>query len=189
MTYLSLARRVASATALTVLSATSYAQSNVIANGSFELGMASWSTNGFFLQGYDFGIDDDAQSGASAFYGGAVQNLGFLNQSFTTVVGQAYSVSFWLANDGYQPNQFQVLANGDVLMDIQNIAILPYTLYQTTFTARSAGSALQFAFRNDSGLLHLDNVAVTAVPEVSPALMLVIGLATMAVRRRTRRGL
>jgi hypothetical protein len=70
----------------------------------------SWTTNGFFAQGFDYGIDNLSQSGSNAFYGGAVQSLGFLNQTFATQAGQRYDVDFWLASDGFLPNRFQVLA-------------------------------------------------------------------------------
>ena len=30
---------------------------NLVSNGGFELGLAGWSTSGFQLQDYDFGVD------------------------------------------------------------------------------------------------------------------------------------
>src|SRR4051794_18147783 len=78
---LSAALKAAGALALTLCAAAARAQASVIVNGSFESGLASWSTSGFTLQGYDYGIDNAAQSGSNAFYGGGIESLGFLGQS------------------------------------------------------------------------------------------------------------
>ena len=172
------------AIALSVWAAAANAQANLVVNGSFESGLASWTTNGFLLQGFDFGIDNAAQSGNNAFYGGAIQSLGFLNQTFATQAGQTYNVDFWLASDGFLPNRFQVLANGQLLLDLEDILIQPYGARHTAFTAIGPTTQLQFGFRSDSGLLHLDNVAVAAVPEPEMVVLLAIGLGALAARRR-----
>ena len=178
-----LAARTAGALALSVWAAAANAQ-NLVANGSFESGLASWTTNGFFAQGFDYGIDNQAQSGSNAFYGGAVQSLGFLNQTVATQAGQVYNVDFWLASDGFLPNRFQVLANGQLLLDLEDVLIQPYAARHTAFTAIGPTTQLQFGFRDDSGLLHLDNVTVAAVPEPEAMILLALGLAAVAARRR-----
>lgn len=167
-----------------VLGAAAHSQTNLLVNGGFETGLASWTTTGFALQGYDYGIDDDAHSGASAFYGGAIDGLGFLRQSITSVTGQAYSVDFWLASDGYLPNHFQVLANGEALLDAEDVLLQPYSAMHVSFTASSTSTQLAFGFRNDSGALHLDSVTVTAVPEPTTGVLLAIGLCAISVGRR-----
>jgi hypothetical protein len=180
----SAAVKAAGAIALSLCAAAAHSQANVIANGSFELGLASWTTSGFTLQGYDYGIDNAAQSGSSAFYGGAVESLGFLSQSFASLAGQTYSIDFWLASDGFLPNRFQVLANGQLLLDQEDILIGPYRALHTAFRATGASTLLQFGFRNDAGALHLDNVTVAAViPEPATVLLLAAGLSGLAVRR------
>jgi hypothetical protein len=184
MRVLSAAFKAAGALALTLCAASAHSQASVIVNGSFESGLASWSTSGFTLQGYDYGIDNAAQSGTSAFYGGAIEGLGFLSQSFASVAGQRYDIDFWLASDGFLPNQFQVLASGQVLLDLQDILIQPYGAMHTAFTATGASTQLQFGFRNDSGALHLDNVTVAAIPEPTTLVLLAIGLGGLAIRRR-----
>ena len=184
MTPRSAVAKAAGSTALLLFAATAHAQVNVIANGSFELGLASWSTSGFMLQGFDFGIDGAAQSGTSAFYGGAIESIGFLNQTFASSAGAVYNIDFWLASDGFLPNQFQVLANGQTLVNMQDVLIQPYRAVHTTFTATGSSTQLQFGFRNDSGILHLDNVSVTAVPEPTTWLLVAAGLGALVVRRR-----
>lgn len=159
-------------------------RADVLVNGDFEDGLAAWTTNGFFFEGYDFGLTADAHSGDSAFFGGAVQSLGYLNQSLATEAGTTYRVSFWLASDGYQPSQFQVLANGNLLLDLVDLSLQPYTAYSVAFTALTASSYLQFGFRNDAGALQLDKVSVTAVPEPGAAALLALGLLAVAAQRR-----
>jgi hypothetical protein len=36
---------------------------NIVVNGGFESGLAGWSTSGFQIQGFDFGIDSFAHTG------------------------------------------------------------------------------------------------------------------------------
>jgi hypothetical protein len=178
------AAKAAGAIALWLGAATAHAQANLVVNGSFESGLASWTTNGFFSQGFDYGIDNLSQSGSNACYGGAIQSLGFLNQTFGTIAGQRYDVDFWLASDGFLPNRFQVLANGQLLLDLEDVLIQPYGARHTAFTAIGPTTSLQFGFRNDAGLLHLDNVTVAAIPEPTTIALLALGLGGVAVRRR-----
>ena len=162
------------------------AQVNVLVNGGFETGLASWTTSGFTLQGYDYGIDQAAHSGSNAFYGGAIGGLGFLSQSFASVAGQMYGIDLWLSSDGFLPNQFQVLVNGQTLLNREDILIQPYGLLHTSFVATGAMTQLQFAFRNDSGSLHLDDVNVAAIPEPTTTALMAAGLGALAFLRRRR---
>jgi hypothetical protein len=73
---------VVGAIALSLCAAAANAQANLVVNGGFESGLASWTTNGFFSQGFDYGIDNLSQSGGNAFYGGAIQSLGFSQPTF-----------------------------------------------------------------------------------------------------------
>jgi len=178
----------AAALALSLCSGSVLAQANIVVNGSFESGLASWSASNFLLQGFDFGIDSAAHSGSNAFFGGAIENLGFLSQSLATNAGSTYDVNFWLASDGFLPNQLRVVVNGQTILSRDDILLQPYAAYHTTFVANGTVSQLQFGFRNDSGLLHLDDVSVAAIPEPEISLMMALGLGALAFARgRLRR--
>ena len=165
------------ALALSLCSGSVLAQANIVVNGSFESGLAFWSPSNFLLQGFDYGIDSAAHSGSNAFFGGAIEGLGFLSQSLATTAGNTYDVDFWLASDGFLTNQFRVVVNGQTILSRDDILLQPYAAYHTTFMANGAVSQLQFGFRNDSGVLHLDDVSVAVVPEPEISLMMAIGLA------------
>jgi hypothetical protein len=172
---------------MTLCAGSVLAQSNIVANGGFESGLASWTTSSFFAQGFDYGVDNLAHSGTAAFFGGAIGGLGFLQQSVATQPGGTYDVDFWLASDGFLPNQFQVIVNGASLLNRDDILVQPYGALHTTFVATGPLTQLQFAFRDDSGLLHLDDVRVSAIPEPAVSVLMVAGLGVLAVLRRRRR--
>ncbi len=164
------------------LVASAGAQADVV-NGGFENGLAGWSVSGFVLSGFDYGIDSQAQAGQNGFYGGAVGSFGYLSQSIATSIGQTYNVSFWLAGDGYVPNQLQVLADGSVLYQTQDTLLQSYRAETTSFVASSTLTTLSFGLRDDFGVLHLDSIAVTPVPEPATWLLTALGLAAVVGRR------
>ncbi|MEO6744525.1 MAG: hypothetical protein ABIS28_15620 [Caldimonas sp.] len=173
---------------LSLVAGPALGQANILANGGFESGLASWTTASFFAQGFDYGIDNVAHSGSSAFYGGAIGELGLLRQTVATQVGVRYDVDFWLASDGFLPNQLQVAVDGVPLLALDDILVQPYAARHASFVATGGSSVLQFGFRNDSGLLHLDDVRVAAIPEPAINLLMAAGLGALALLGR-RRGL
>jgi hypothetical protein len=99
-----------------------------------------------------------------------------------------YDVDFWLTSDGFLPNQLQVAVDGVPLLALDDILVQPYAARYASFVATSGSSVLQFGFRNDSGLLHLDDVRVAAIPEPAINLLMAAGLGVLALLGR-RRGL
>jgi hypothetical protein len=88
----------------------------------------------------------------------------FLSQTITTVVGQTYNVTFWLADDAAgPPNDFSAsFAGVSILSIVNDPSGFPYTLYSANITATSTSSVLQFAFSNEAAYWHLDDVCVAA---------------------------
>ncbi|CAF2417692.1 unnamed protein product [Rotaria sp. Silwood2] len=85
----------------------------LIANNGFETGtLSSWTycnpnsaiSAGAVMQNSDsfqcMGYTDQAQSGSYFYYDGAVGNCDYLIQMFSTIVGQTYTISYWLYNQG-----------------------------------------------------------------------------------------
>ncbi|MDB6001061.1 MAG: hypothetical protein JWP52_2760 [Rhizobacter sp.] len=178
------------ALALGLLAGTAHAADNIVANGGFESGLASWTPSGFLLEGYDYGVGDIARSGTSAFYGGGVTDPGFLSQVLTTEVGTRYDVQLWLYSDGFLPNSFQVRAGGALLLNVDDDMQQQFGLLTTSFVATSMQTTLQFALRNDAGFLRVDDVSVSAmaaaVPEPQTYALMALGLGALALIRRRR---
>ena len=161
------------------------APTNLVVNGGFESGLAGWSVSGFFAEGFDYGIDGEAHSGDSAFYGGALESLGLLSHSIATLPGETYQLSLWLLSDGFLPNQFQVLVDGVLALSLTDVLVSPYVPIRLSFVASNSSTALDFGFRNDSGLLHVDDIMVNlAVPEPATASLLGLGAAMVLLLRR-----
>jgi hypothetical protein len=197
---MSVALAVALATALTAVVAPASAGPagletgpNLVANGGFESGLTGWSTSGFQLLGYDFGIDTAAShTGTSSFQGGAIESIGFLSQSLVTVPGTSYNIGLWLASDGFFENRFQVLWNGQVVYDRSNLFPQGFTAVLIDPVATGTSTTLAFGFRDDSGSLHVDDIsvrAVVAIPEPSALALIAAGLAALGYTARRRRGL
>jgi hypothetical protein len=166
---------------------------NLVANGSFESGLAGWATSGFQLQGFDFGIDATAaHTGTNSFQGGAIESLGLLSQNLVTVAGTAYNIGLWLASDGFFENRFQVLWDGQVVYDRSNLFPQGFTEVLIDPVATGASTTLAFGFRDDSGFLHVDDIsvrAVAAIPEPSEVALIAAGLGVLGCMRRRRRPL
>ena len=151
---------------------------NLLVNGSFEDGFASWTlTPGTF----SFAGNDPmfAHSGNGYANLESTGSVATLSQTFNTNPGQSnYSLSFWLANDtGVPPNSFSVMWNGTVLtgFPIVNQPQFGYTNFTfNNLTASGSTSTISFHFQHDDDFWRLDTVSVIPEPSTN-ALMLLSG--------------
>ncbi len=91
-----------------------------------------------------------------------------ISQTFATIPGSFYDLSFWLFNqedfsetNGFG-NEFRVTFGSKIALDLVNSADFGYT--QFTYTAQATGTSLEieFAGRNPgTGIFALDGVSVT----------------------------
>lgn len=195
------------------LLATGPARANLLLNGNFELGtiadanaITDWTTGN---------IHSSATSGtlypnlseqiASLIFAGISGKLlmfntgdsapgGTLSQSFATVIGTQYQLSFGYGELGSGTQGVNVTVSGAGTDFSQSITASTSTLhtYSFSFTASGSSETLTFADSAPStfgGDGLLDNVlitgpAVTAVPEPASVLLLLGGILVLATRRR-----
>jgi hypothetical protein len=164
------------------------ADDNLLVNGGFEdLDFTGWmldESSGFTLVQCDPGTF--VAEGACAAFLGTAGNVGTLSQSFATLAGHNYHLSFAFLWDG-SPLSF-VAAIDDVprFTRLDPPALDDFRTANILFRAAGPTSTLSFAFQDDPGFITLDAVAV-AVPEPASAALLGLGLAGLALARRRKR--
>jgi T1SS-143 domain-containing protein len=143
---------------------------NVSVNGGFEGSLNGWTPSG---SGTVF-LSNSEHSGnnAAALTG---QTAGTLSQTFTTVVGQQYVVTYWVASN-YGPDssnnggKVDLKLNGTSVWTVSGIQALnggglDYTEASTTITATSTSTTLSFVLSDTSSTktVYLDDVTIKPV--------------------------
>jgi hypothetical protein len=158
------------------LAPSAVAQTNLIQNGGFEDGFSQWTLS---AGNFSFAGNDPL----FAHMGNGFANLeqtgsfGTLSQSFATVVGQMYSISFFLANDsGVTPNSFSAsfgpTSGTTPQFTISNAPVSNYTQISFNAVATTSNSTLQFTFRHDDDFFRLDTVSVIPEPSTNALMIL-----------------
>jgi len=145
---------------------------NLVQNGGFESGtLDGWTesgnTNDIYLTGESF----YAHSGDFGLEAGPSGSLGYLSQSFPTLPGQFYLLSFWFDRQGGAPNEFRVSWQGKSLFDQTDMTATGWTNLKFIVSATASNSMVEFGFRNDPGYFGLDDISLSAI--ASPNLQLV----------------
>lgn len=204
------------------VAAISPVQADLIANGGFESpgnGDQPFKTYDPFVQPpmpswtvveNNVDIVSNGWSDILAYAGGQFLDLvgsnhgGAISQTFSTVPGQQYSLSFAYANNVASNIDASAAVsvtgfgstNNLLPAGLQNIShsgeSIVWTLYSTTFTAGSTQTTLLFRETDElswNGGILLDAVSVNAVP-LPPSILLLgsglLGLGAMGLRRRWR---
>lgn len=188
------------------------AHANLITNGSFEEGVlvpngdntmalnpGSTDITGWVVQNSSVAwiADPNPFNGVAASDGvrsldltGYSEGPGGVSQSFGTVVGAEYTVTFDQgANPAYGQSTIRVLAAGD--SEDFTLTSNNGQLWATrtwTFTAVSSVTTLEIGhYFGGDVYTGLDNVVVTGQPVPEPATLSLLALVPMALRRRARR--
>jgi hypothetical protein len=148
-------------------------RADFIVNGGFETGdftgWTGWTSSNDFA-GVDSSFNGYTPHSGSFFaFAGPVGGVSFLSQTFADpVVGEPLTINLFMQADGFTPNEFTVVFNGNTLYDQVNVPSQPWTPF--TFTALSATSnTLQIGIRDDPSYIAIDDVSVTGSPAAPPA--------------------
>lgn len=183
-------KRVLAATAATMLSfAAPAGAAELVTNGGFESGdFSGWTQNGNTT--FTSVISGLIHSGSYAARLGPT-SAGTLTQSLDTIMGETYTLSFWLRKVAGSPNDFFVyFDSAPILLHLQDSDGFQYVEYSFTKTTANAPSQLAFVFNTTPGFWYLDDVSVqgpaaSAVPEPAAWAMMIggFGLVGGSLRR------
>jgi len=176
---------------------------NLIKNGSFEDPVINtWYQNyGSSFPGWSVVFNNvDIVSGpnapppVAAYQGNQFLDLvgygdtGAISQGFATQKGKTYSLTFAYGNNPWSTKtaaaSFNVFGSGDLLSGIvvhsgSTSSNINWVVYSGTFVADSNATILEFnnTKGGNSGGVLLDAVSVSAVPELSTWMMMLVGFA------------
>ncbi len=155
-----------------LLAAISPAMANLVADPGFEscdmVGQnppPDWTGGG---GGFNAVCDNSPHSGSwnADFVGPKT-----LSQSIATTVGDRYEFSFWLSVPFVfenQPTDFTTSFGPDVVLNLTNSGLLPYTFEDFTAMAAAASTTINFTTTGNAAKFLVDDVSVTAVPAPAP---------------------
>lgn len=164
------------------------AAGNLVANGDFETGdFTGWTEFGddTIYKGVTCAGADPAGGDCLAYFGTATPS-GITQSIDLGQAGQAYAVSFAFMPDGGLPSSLKVEFGGQTLLSLNNSSASDFQVFSFNGLSNAARMTLSFTFTDPSGLLFLDNVSVTAVPEPATLGLMGAGLAALAFIGRRR---
>jgi hypothetical protein len=157
---------------------------SLIQNGGFETGdFSDWTFSGDSVIGFSiYNAVESSASGYEVVYAGEYgaflgdTKRASLSQSFSTVPGQYYWLSFWLDNPISGSGQ-QFVANwitdstASTAVNLLNPPVFAWTNLQFIVRATGTNCTLDFEAENDPGYFGLDDISLTPIP--SPEFTLV----------------
>ena len=109
-------------------------------------------------------------SGTYGLFAGPIDSEGYIQQDLSTVVGEQYTLSYWLRNAGGAPNLFEVFVGGALVGSQTLLSVGPfdYTLFSTTFVAADTSTSLAFGFVQNPSFWGLDDTQERRQPRPFP---------------------
>lgn len=171
---------------------------NIVVNGGFETGdFTGWDqVNDTSFSGVtcaSFGGLAPPEGSCQAFFGPTDPGGGGILQTFTTIPGGSYELSFQLANLGNPPNAFGLFWDGG-FVDIQfDLDPFDYTEFNVTLEASTSSTDLGFIFFHEPSFFLLDDIVLLApgvdvpAPGAAGLMLFGLGLAGAAMRRGVAR--
>ena len=173
-----------------LLPTATFASTNLVTNPGFETGDFTGWTLGGNCSLFCNVTTTMPHSGNFSAQLGPVGSDGTLSQTISTVAGDTYTFSFWLANDAGTPSDFSAFFGGTQVLSLPNPDGFPYTLFSSNDVASSNSTTIMFDFRDDPAYFYLDDVSVVAggtqVPEPSSFIALGTGLLGLITPLRRR---
>lgn len=162
---------------------------NLVTNGDFEQDLSGWT-----IQAADFDLvgsqclpgNPSAYSGDCSAYFGSFGKSGISQSVDLGQAGQSWNLSFAFQPDGGEQSSITVRFGDDLLLVMNRPAPGAYQVYSFIGVASAANQLLSFEFTSPVGILFLDSVSVTAVPEPTTWGLMAAGLAGLALLRRRR---
>jgi opacity protein-like surface antigen len=186
----------------TVLSAPASA-AELVTNGGFEQDFLGW----IFTPELNVNVNPSAahsgdKSTVFLTYPG---ETGLLSQTLSTVAGQDYTLSFWIAFATSDPasSALNFYWDGDKVASFQNNPTIDYVHISHVLTATSDSTDLTFLGFSDLGIIVLDDISVTGlsgsltdgggdrggVPEPSAWALMILGFGGVGAALRGARRL
>lgn len=162
---------------------------SLITNGGFEAGnLSGWTQfgNTGFTSVNSNQAGFDPAGGSYLAYFGPVDSTGGITQSFASVVGKTYRLTFEVAADA-GGTVFDAAIGGVSQLTLGS-SFPGWTLYSFTHTATSTSTDVAFTTQHNPSYFVLDNVAVFGpVPEPQAWAMLIVGFGLVGAAARRRR--
>ena len=143
---------------------------NVVPNGGFESGFSGWTVTTSQAGDTANGTGSTHTGSNAALFrtSSTASDVVHLSESFATVAGAAYTLTFWVSNASFASGNFiNVSWDGSTVQTLNNIAATGSFTNFTQFSVNVVGtgrtSALQFDLHN-SNYFVLDDVAMKLAP-------------------------
>lgn len=167
------------------------AHANSITNPGFESGFSGWTIDPANSGSVLFVGGKGSSGSKSAWFGAIGAQSDTISQTFATVPGDSYVITFWLGHGATDHvNNFKVLWDSTPLLTLINASQFGLHPFSFVTTAHDDQTTLSLSGRELLDFYYLDNVSVVPLPTPEPTTIVLLGGAALcagAARLRARR--